>query len=962
MEQDIYKEEFYKYLKSSKTPSEDVLEKALIHFLIKENNYKYRPDITDSSQLKQNFRNHFERLNDIKIEDSEFEKWWIDFNSGDIIKRFQTLKSDPYQYKDKNNKVIKTCKYFDFDNIENNEFEIINQLWTRTKDKDYRRFDVLLLINGIPIVHIELKKESNELDDAVRQINEYINIEAISDFLRFTKLYIISNGTETRYFTNNNAIHKTHDNLPLIWTDFKNNNIDGEQGILKFAKQFLDKSFLLNFIDNYFVIDTKKQRINVFRPYQYYACNSIIERINNPNLSNKEKSGYVWHATGSGKTLTSFMTSQILSKKCKAVDLTIFLIDRNDLNTQTYDNFCSFADDPKFIKNATDTNNLIELLTDPKSNKWIIITTIQKLNNALRETNKDKISSLSNKNVVFMVDECHRSQVGEMRRNIDKFFKNSINIAFTGTPIFDTNSVDGKTTENIFGKEIHQYTSYHAIKDKNVLDWVFEWAKWRNIDTYTSTTKQHEDDLHEKLENIQYKSIDFTKILEITNYISMNYNNLTRERKFNAMLACSSIQEAIEYYKELQNNKNLSCAIIYSLNNNDYSKNMNLNQEASNFLLERIKEYNSSWDLSCFNKYKTAIQNDFRNRKYDLIIVVSMLLTGYDSPVTNTLFLDKRLEYHSLIQAISRTNRLSPGKETGIIISFQTTREELDEALRLYTNGDVSTPSLLKISTYNEVKKEFEEVIDALLKEFPSIDDVVAFNDSDAELTIKFLNLFKQVMKIFNKIKPLIDFNWNDFKMNERTFNKYKLSYKKLFSKAKEIKIIPEWSGNQIVDFDEIIVDVKYLKSLIYQIKKHKEEDVPDVIDENFDLYKKISQIIREKSNDTQNNEVLLEFLRNRRIYTSGNYDEIISLWKEYIQSKISDATNEAIEDWKTTSEVIQAILKEFKIKQSLDNDFLTKKLPEFINDPLFDDKKFETVNYFIKKIAKLNELKSVGF
>lgn len=962
MEQDIYKEEFYKYLKSSKTPSEDVLEKALIHFLIKENNYKYRPDITDSSQLKQNFRNHFERLNAIKIEDSEFEKSWIDFNSGDIIKRFQTLKSNPYQYKDKNNKVIKTCKYFDFDNIENNEFEIINQLWTKNKDNGLNRFDVLLLINGIPIIHIELKKESIELDDAVRQINKYIDIEAISDFLRFTKLYIISNGTKTRYFTNNNAIHKTHDNLPLIWTDSKNKNIDGEHGILKFAKQFLDKSFLLNFIDNYFVIDTKKQRINVFRPYQYYACNSIIENINNPNLSNKEKSGYVWHATGSGKTLTSFMTSQILSKKCKAVDLTIFLIDRNDLNTQTYDNFCSFADDPKFIKNATDTNNLIELLIDPKSNKWIIITTIQKLNNALRETNKEKISSLSNKNVVFMVDECHRSQVGEMRRNIDKFFKNSINIAFTGTPIFDINSVDGKTTEHIFGKEIHRYTSYNAIKDKNVLDFVFKLTESIKNDTSTNATRNYEDELNEKLENVEYKEIDFCKIGETVNYVTKNYDKLTRERKFNAMLACSSIQEAIEYYKQFQKENNLSCAIVYSVNKNTNSKNIELNQKASDFILERIKEYNPTWDLSCFNKYKTAIQNDFRDRKYDLMIVVSMLLTGYDSPITNTLFLDKQLRYQSLIQAISRTNRLSPGKETGNIVSFQTSRGDIDEAFKLYTNGDVSTPSLLNILTYNDVKKEFEEVIDNLLKEFPSIDDVVAFNDSDAELTIKFLNLFRSVMRTFNKIKPLIDFSWNDFKINERTFNQYKESYKKLVSRAKETKIIPVWNDYQIVDLDEIIVDVKYLKSLFHQIKKYKEEDVPNVIDENFDLYKKISQIIREKSNDAQNNEALLEFLRNRRIYTSGDYDEIISLWKEYIQSKIADATNEAIKDWKTTSEVIQAILKEFKIKQSLDNDFLTKKLPEFINDPLFDDEKFESVNYFIKKIAKLNELKSVGF
>ena len=971
MYDNMFKKEYEQFLNSNYVPSEECLEKALIYYLVNNLGFVYREDIKTSNQLKSNFKNHFEKLNNSNIPNEQFDKWWIDFNSGDIFNRFLTLKSKWFQLKDNNDNVIKTFNYFDFDNINNNKFEIINQLWTTNANGSSSRFDVILLINGIPIIHIELKNETvDAIDEAAKQINRYLDIEAISDFLRFTKLYVVSNGTKTRYFVNNNSIASDIKNIPLLWTDIKNNPVDGDKGILKFADSFFNKEFLLDFINNYFVVDNEKKNIKVFRPYQYYAANEIIKRVTDNKLSNKQKSGYVWHATGSGKTLTSFKTCEILSQKCKDVDLTIFLIDRNDLNTQTFNNFKSFSSDPNLVQNATNTNNLVDLLIDKKSNKKIIITTIQKLNNALKSENKNRLKDIANKKVVFMVDECHRSQIGEMRKNIDNFFKNSINIAFTGTPIFDINSNEGRTTESIFGEMIHKYTSYNAIKDENVLEFIFKFTDSIKKDS-SITERKYQDELDDELDGINNIKVNNGRIQGIINYIYDKYDNLTRNKTFNAMLACSSIQEAIAYYDIIKTDNRLSCAIVFSVNNSDNSKNSEISKRAYDFIIERIKEYNSAWvdynndneksnRQDIFNKYKTHIQKDFSDRKYDLIIVVSMLLTGYDSPITNTLFLDKQLRYQSLIQAISRTNRLYNGKESGNIISFKTSKEEVEEAFKLYTNGGINTPSLWKVLTYSDIKPEFEKVVNDLLSEYPSIDDVVKINTKDADECIKFLTLFKKVMKLFNKIKPLIDFNWNDFNISERTFKQYKEHYKSLLLKANDTKLIYVWDDYEIIDLDTIRVDVSYLKKLFNQIIKFSPNQIPEQI-EDFEYYKKIINTINEQTDECENTEYLREFLRNKEIYICGDFSKIVNLWKKYIDAKISNASNVAEINWKTNSKIINKLMQELKIKKELDKEYIRSQLPEYINDPLFDDEKFNNVDVTIRKLLRLKELKEIS-
>ncbi len=961
----MFEKEYQQYLNSDKTPGEDCTEKALIHHLVNVLGYTYRNDIKDSNQLKQNFKKHFERLNNDTIDDKQFENWWITFNSGDIVERFETLRSNWFQKKDDKGKVIKTFKYFDTENIDNNSFEVINQLWTNNNENSKSRFDVIILINGIPIIHIELKRESVDISYAARQINKYINIEAISDFLRYTKLYVITNGTETKYFVNNNSLSGDMNNLPLSWKSIKNESLDGKHGILKFSNLFFEKSFLIDFINNYFVYDDSKKNIKVFRPYQYHASSLIIKRIKNKNLTNKEKSGYVWHATGSGKTLTSFKTCEILAKKCDDVDFTIFLIDRSDLNTQTFNNFQSFANDKKIVLNAVDTSDLIDKLLDPKSNQKIIITTIQKMNHALKQSNKQKLKSIANKKVVFVVDECHRSQIGEMRKNINEFFTNSINIAFTGTPIFDENALkDGMTTEEIFGEQIHRYTSYDAIQDGNVKDFIFKFTT--SIKKQDSiTTRNYEDELEDNVEYQDAKKIDDSRILEITRYINENYDQLTRNKTFNAMLACSSIPEAIAYYNQLKKDNKLNCAIIYSVNKNDNSKFSEQNKQYLNFLKDRISECNQSWaeamvddksneiknrNQDIFAKYKTYIQNAFAKRQYDLLIVVSMLLTGYDSPITNTLFLDKQLRYQSLIQAISRTNRLCEAKESGNIVSFTVDKEEVDRAFRLFTNGGLSTPSLWSPLLYEDAKQEFENAINNLLNEFPSIDDVIKLDEnSDEELCIKFIELFRKVLKIFNKIKPQVDFKWTDFKINERTFNQYKQHYHDIMQNSKNVNIIHVFSDYEIVDLEQIRVDVNYLNKLFYNISETQPNDIEKVQQE---ILNRVEELLKEK--DVK--ELLKEFLRNKKIY-SYNFDAISKLWREYILSKRDEIIENAKLTWKATTKAINNLIQEFKLKKVLDQQYVEKQLPEYINNPLYDDDKYDEVFYQIRKLNRLDEM-----
>lgn len=942
--------ELNKYkLHSGKSIDEDCIEKALIEHL-KSLGYIYRDDIKSYDKLKYNFRENIEKLNNYKFDNDEFDLWWTQFDSGDVYTRFIRIKSNPYVVRDKKtNRAIRTLIYFDTKNSDINNFEIINQMWVLDKNNNKNRFDINILINGIPIVHIELKKESIDLKQACSQIVNYKKKEAISNFLDFTKIFIYSNGTNTSYFVNNNTSENKNNNSAFIWANKNNENLNE---LLEFSDHFLKRDFLIDFISNYFVYDDEKEIVKIFRPYQYHACKEILNKINSDD---EKKSGYIWHATGSGKTMTSFKICEILAKTNSNVDLTVFLIDRIDLNDQTFKNFKRFTTDKNLIKNATNSTNLMNLLINKDSERKIIITTIQKLNSLLKDINHLNVEKIANKKIVFIIDECHRSQVGTMRDNIDNFFPNIINFAFTGTPIFDLNAKNGNTTENIFGPLIHKYTSYNAILDGNVLPITYTHSE----SIKTNNDEEFDDDQSENMANDKKIIIDYGRIDEVVKYVNNEYDKLTRNKHFNAMFACSSIPEAQCYFKQFKNNTNLRIGIIFSINKSDYSKNQKIYQEAQEFMLKRIKEYNSTWDLTRLDAYKRSIQEDFSDdnkRKYDLLIVVSMLLTGFDSPITNTLFLDKKLRYQGLVQAISRTNRLYRGKESGYVVSFKTNIETVEEAFALYTNGGVSTPDdMWRLETYETIKDEFHNAINHLLNAFPTI-SFAADLKLDGE-KYNFLNLFREVVKLYNKIKPLPDFNWDDFKIDEREFNAYRGISKSLMeSNSTNNELLYEYNEYQINDLDTIEINGEYLEKLLNIIKTFNTKDIPENIEE-YDEYKKLKDTITNNSKNEEQKELLLDFIKQKELFYSKTWDDIYTLWNRYINDMILKTTDKVITKWKTSKDAINNLIEQFELKHHLDESYIENTLYDFIDNP-YEDYKYEDVKKTIEKLSRLKYIK----
>lgn len=951
-----FKKSYDLYKNSKFSISEQVIEEALIYHLVGKLGYTYNIEIKSSDDLKNNFKKQIEKLNNFILTDLEFEKWWIEFNTGTIFERFIRIQSDQ-KVIERKGETQKTLIFFDLENIENNTFEVINQMTTKDIEDGNRRFDVNILINGIPMVHIELKKEDKNVDEAFKQIMRYKNINAIDKFLNFTRIYIASNGVTNKYFSNNNEV-KPH--FVFKWTDDKNNEY---KDLLDFSDNFLSKNIILDFLNNYFSCDTSKEILKVCRPYQYHAIKKVVNQATNNNIEQNKRSGYIWHATGSGKTMTSFKVCELLTKN-KNIDNVIFLVDRKDLNYQSFDDFKSFTTREKLIVDACHSTDLLKLMVNKENDSKIIISTIQKLNTILsNEEYKKLLLPIKDNRIIFIVDECHRSQLGKMRYNIDTFFKNSINYAFTGTPIFDVNAAkDGKTTENIFGKEIHRYTSFNAIDDKNVLPISFTHADSIVIEKENDLNTKYDDELDEG--NNLNTIIDIGRISGVVNYINDIYNKTTINKKYNAILAVSSIPEAIEYYKQLNKTTNLSTSILFSVTDS-LDTSMKINEENKKFYEQLIKKENSTWGLDCIDKYKRLKMDQFsnpNNRTIDIMIVVSMLLTGFDSPITNTMFLDKSLRYHGLVQAVSRTNRLfDSSKTSGQIISFKTSKEAVDQAFSLYTNGGSNTPigeSLWKVLSYHDFFENFELAIEEFLNMFPVADNISSSIKESNE--IEFLDAFKKLQTSFSKIRVFIEFDWINFKMDQRTYEKYLGEYRQILQNTTNKELLYVYNDYEIIELESYSVDANYLKNLEKQILSFNGK-IPENI-EDFELYKKIKEQNDAKLTDPLHRDLMNKFIKNKELYNKKTFEEILSLWKEYINNLIQETELKALKRWKATTKVINNLIDSFELKKRWDDDLIVDKLPEYIMDELLEDDKIEDVKKTIKKLITLKSLRNDAF
>lgn len=850
--------------------SESELENELIAELKNTGEYEYAGEIKDENSMWQNAHKCIEKLNDISLSASEFKQ----------IKEYLTAKKSKYEKSAVvfegghllnivlDNGKSKNIRLFDKNELSNNKLQIINQIWQRCNTGGENRYDVSLLVNGLPLVHIELKRRGVTLLSAFEQVKRYKAQMDENSLYGFTQIFIISNGTYSKYFSNTAKDYA----FCSKWMDAKNAEIDD---LKDFCATFMRKNTLLNIIFKYCVLDSEKN-LKVLRPYQIAACERIIERIKTTSelAGDRKSGGYIWHTTGSGKTLTSFKTA-ILATRLENIKKVLFVVDRKDLYTQTQREYENFAKGS--ANGASNSKKLKELLNNKDAK--IVITTIQRLVKALNDE-----FELYNDEVAIIIDEAHRSQFGDMHRRIRQRFKKAHIFGFTGTPIFDENSSANSfynTTENLFGDRLHTYNIIDAIRDQNVL-------KFNIIKTAGAKAKNAKD---EEVEAIDEQSAlnDERRIAQNCAFALKEFDKLTIRRAFNSIFATSSTLSARLYYNEFKaqiESKGLDykIAVIFTgLGDDGSEENVSIagiDSQNKSFLAKTIDDFNAnfgfSYTLENFNEYYKKIAELLRDKKIDILIVVDMFLTGFDAPCLNTLWVDKKLKMHGLIQAFSRTNRISSElKKIGNIVCFINLEDEIQNALRLYANND--NIALQKESLF---AKSFDEYFSELKSKYALLKR--GFVDEDDER--EFIKCFGEILRLENILANFIEFDKTELRSQREAEN--------LVSHYNELKLKHEPQKRQKTDISEdiefvpieilgeYVIDRKYLLSLIKDIM---EADEPKIADFKEGLRSKLGADITLKSKQ----ELIMSFID--KIVSSGNSSDISAQWMAHFVEQKND-------------------------------------------------------------------------
>ena len=785
-----------------------------------------RVNIPDEAALFANLKTQLEKHNGITLSEKEFERVLNFLDKGNVFDRAKILRDKMVLTRDDG-----THKFIEFLNMDQwcqNEFQIANQI---TNNGEYKnRYDVTILINGLPLVQIELKRRGLELKEAFNQVNRYRkhSYTAARGLFQYIQIFVISNGINTKYYANTVSYltdKKASFKQTFFWADKNNRNI---KKLDEFATSFLERCHLAKMITKYSVLSEVDNILLVLRPYQYYAVEAIIDRVKNSN-----KNGYIWHTTGSGKTLTSFKASQILIEEPEIYKV-VFVVDRNDLDYQTIKEFNKFKDGS--VDGTDNTKMLVRQFEDETK---LIVTTIQKLNAAIsREKHLRVMDKVKDKKIVFIFDECHRSQFGETHQKIVKYFNNFQMFGFTGTPIFADNSVGGpagrRTTTDLFGECLHKYVITDAIADENVLRFLVEY-----VGRYRRKESDNEVDID--VEDIDRRELmeSETRVEKIVDYIIANHDRKTHSKEFNAILAVSSINVLTKYYEAFRSRKeagkhHLKVAAIYSFMANEEDPTADGNIEEEDIILDSnqpvnkhsrdklesyIGDYNKMFGTNFTTKDMTSFYNYYKNvaqrvkeRDIDILLVVNMFLTGFDSKHLNTLYVDKNLRYHGLIQAYSRTNRiLNEQKSHGNIVAFRNLKKVTDEAVALYSNKDAKEVIFLK--PYDEHIKQFNEVLEQLQKL-----DIDNLEGETEELA--FVTAFRELMRIKNVLATFADFQFSDTGMSEQDFMDLKSRYLDLYYKVKSDHEHEKVSILDDVDFEtELLgtdnINVDYILRLL---------------------------------------------------------------------------------------------------------------------------------------------------
>ncbi|MFE0556496.1 type I restriction endonuclease subunit R [Paenibacillus sp. NPDC058910] len=786
------------------------LEKNL-HTQLVNQGYK-RVKIADYDALLTNFKNQLNEFNEHKLDgrpltDIEFKRILTRIEGKSIYDSARILRDKLLIEREDGTEL-----YVELMNTQDwckNLFQVTTQ--TTMKGTYTNRYDVTILINGLPLVQIELKRRGLDFKEAFNQIQRYRR-HTFTGLYRFLQIFVVSNGVDTKYFSNSD--YDIQFGFTFFWTDENNELITNLQG---FASAFLKPCHLAKMISRYMVINDSDKALMVMRPYQVYAVEALVQRATETN-----NNGYIWHTTGSGKTLTSFKAGQILADE-ENIKRVFFLVDRQDLDSQT------IAEFNKFQKGAVDrtdkTRTLIEQIQNPM--KRFIVTTIQKMNNAIKNPKYVKVMEpYKQEHVVFIIDECHRSQFGDMRKEIDKHFQNAQYFGFTGTPRFVENkSQDGRTTADLFEKCLHHYLIKDAIRDGNVLGFSVEYIR-----TFNAKIDENDDT---KVQAIDTDEVwhDEQRLNLVADHIINNHQRRSKSKGYCAMFAVDSIPTLIKYYDIFKSkNHDLKIAGIYSYGQNEESDGTD---EHSREALDRIiKDYNriyeTDFSTETWDRYFSDVSKKVKKAQVDILLVVKMFLTGFDSKPLNTLYVDKNMVYHDLLQAYSRTNRVEKStKPYGNIVCYRNLKDNTDDAIKLFSRTDNVDTVLM--GGYDQYLKAFREAV-RNLRTITVIPEEVDELEREEDKR-QFIIAFKNVTKLLQRLQSFSDFEFDETKLriSQQSYEDFKSKYFKIYDSFKRSEV-PKESILHDIDFEiELMhtdkINVSYILNLIASLNtKNKNE------------------------------------------------------------------------------------------------------------------------------------------
>ncbi|MGP2570521.1 type I restriction endonuclease subunit R [Ornithobacterium rhinotracheale] len=996
--------------------TETDLEREFIQDLVNQG-YECRTDINSQEKLLANVRVQIQTLNNVQFTDAEWKRFveeYLDKSSDGVTEKARKIHDDYiYDFVFDSGR-IQNIYLIDKQNFTRNKVQAINQF--EQKGSHANRYDVTILVNGLPLVQVELKKRGVAIREAFNQVHRYSkeSFNSKHSLFKYLQVFVISNGTDTRYFANTTQRNKNSFDFTMNWAKSDNKSIND---LKDFTATFFQRNTLLQILFKYSVLAID-EKLMIMRPYQIAATERILWKIqssyNAKKWANVEGGGYIWHTTGSGKTLTSFKAAR-LATELPFIDKVFFVVDRKDLDYQTMKEYQKFS--PDSVNGSESTAGLKRNIE--KNDNKIIVTTIQKLNNLMRTESDLEIYG---KQVVFIFDECHRSQFGEAQKNLKKKFKKYYQFGFTGTPIFVENALGSETTASVFGTQLHSYIITDAIRDGKVLKFKVDYndvrPKFRDLET-----EQDE----EKLSSADYKRLLLhpERIKEISEYILQNFKIKTHRnmgnKGFNAMFAVSSVEAAKLYYEELKNlqkncEKPLKIATIYSFAANEESKGeipdenfepTAMESTAKEFLEKAINDYNAMFktsfglDSKGFQDYYKDLAKRVKNQEIDLLIVVGMFLTGFDAPKLNTLFVDKNLRYHGLIQAFSRTNRIYDATKTfGNIVCFRDLEQATIDSILVF--GESNTRNVVLEKSYQEylqgftdiingeAKRGYIEVVKELNEKFPNPTEIEKEADKK-----EFVKLFGEYLKIENilqnydefthlKAFQLIDKNdeqaVEDFKeenflkdedieimksiemLNERSAQDYRSTYNDIreWLRGQKEGEKPETSK---IDWDDVVFEVELLKSqeinldyileLIFERnKKLKNKDV---------LIEEVSRTIRASIGNRAKEGLVIDFIQQTDLDTIESKEDIIARFFEYAQEKQKEEANLLIEQESLNIEEAKRYLQNsLKREYASENGTeLNTLLPKM--SPLNPQYLTKKQSVFEKIVAFVEKFKGVG-